>query len=92
MNWDVDAVLPMLYQSFYLEPVEWIEEGTREGVEALAGRVPLYAGLYVPELNPDELVRAAQAARAGGAAGISLFESRTPSADHWRALAEVLAD
>ncbi|NKB88520.1 MAG: hypothetical protein GKS06_09890 [Acidobacteria bacterium] len=90
LNWNVDAVLPMLYQSFYLEPVDWIEEGAREGVTALAGRIPLYAGLYVPELTPAELAQAVEAARAGGAAGISLFESRTPTDAHWRELAAVL--
>ncbi len=90
-NWRVDALLPMLYHSFYEQPVEWIEQGVREGVEALAGRIPLYAGLYVPELDPEELGRAVRAALDGGASGVSLFESRAPTEAHWQALERALA-
>ncbi len=89
-TWELDAALPMLHHSFYEHPVEWIEAGTREGVEALAGNFPLYAGLYVPELSPEALGRAVRAAHAGGTDGIALFESQAPSDEHWRVLADVL--
>jgi uncharacterized lipoprotein YddW (UPF0748 family) len=89
-RWDLDAALPMLYHNFYEHPVEWIEAGTREGVEALAGRYPMYAGLYVPELDPQALGRAVRAALAGGAAGVALFESQVPTEQHWKILAETL--
>ncbi len=86
-RWNVDALLPMLYHSFYREPVDWIEEGTRQGVAALDGRIPLYAGLYIPELDPDELAQAVRAALAGGASGVALFESKAPTEAHWQAFA-----
>lgn len=89
-KWKVDAVLPMVYHAFYNEDVRWIERATREGVEALGGRIPLYTGLYVPDLPPDDLARAARYALAGGANGICLFQGNTLSADHWKALAPVL--
>jgi uncharacterized lipoprotein YddW (UPF0748 family) len=90
-KWDVDALLPMIYNGFYKEDVAWIERATREGVTALAGRTPLYAGLYVPDLPPADLARAAERAFAGGAHGISLFQGHTLTPEHWSALAPVLA-
>jgi hypothetical protein len=90
-RWDVDAVLPMLYHGFYNEPVEWIERATREGVDALGGRIPLYGGLYLPDLSPADLARAAEATLAGGARGVSLFEAHMPTPEHWAALSPVLA-
>ncbi len=90
-RWKVDAVLPMVYHAFYKEDVAWIERATREGVDGLRGRIPLYSGLYVPDLPPADLARAARYALAGGANGISLFQGNTLSPDHWKALAPVLA-
>jgi uncharacterized lipoprotein YddW (UPF0748 family) len=89
-KWDLDAVLPMLYNGFYKEDVAWVERGTREGVQALAGRIPLYAGLYVPDLKPADLARAAEHAFAGGARGVSVFEGQMLTPEHWKALTPVL--
>lgn len=89
-RWDVDAVLPMVYNGFYKEDVPWIERATREGVTALAGRMPLYTGLHVPDLGPADLARAAERAFAGGALSISVFEGNTLTPEHWSLLAPVL--
>jgi uncharacterized lipoprotein YddW (UPF0748 family) len=89
-RWNLDAVMPMIYHNFYEKPVAWIEEATREGVTALGGRMPLYAGLFVPALTPDELAEAARRARAGGAAGIVIFEAQTPTPEHWNKLSTVI--
>ncbi len=86
----MDGIHPMIYHSFYEKDVAWIEEATRQGVTALGGRFPLYAGLFVPALTPDELAEAARRALAGGAAGVSLFEGKGTSEAHWNRLAEVL--
>lgn len=73
-RWNLDAVLPMTYASFYNEGVEWIESAVREGVDALPPDRPLYAGLYLPDLKTDEeFDRAVRGARAGGAKGVALF-------------------
>jgi uncharacterized lipoprotein YddW (UPF0748 family) len=90
-TWKVDAVLPMVYHGFYKEEVAWVERATREGVVALAGRIPLYSGLYVPDLPPADLARAARFAIAGGADGICLFQGHTLTPEHWQALTPVLA-
>ena len=89
-KWKVDAVLPMIYNGFYKEEIAWVERATREGVQALGGRIPLYSGLYVPDLSPADLAEAVRRAFAGGAAGISLFQGNTLKPEHWEALAAVL--
>ncbi len=90
-EWDVDAVFPMIYHGFYEEPVSWIESATREGVEALGGRIPLYSGLYLPQLSPEELGEAVMYAQRGGATGVSLFELGRLSREHAARLREVLS-
>ena len=90
-TWKIDAALPMIYNGFYKEDVPWVERATREGVQALAGRIPLYSGLYVPDLPPADLARAARFALAGGADGICVFQGNTLTPEHWQALAPVLA-
>lgn len=73
-RWDLDAVLPMVYHTFYEQPVAWIEEAVREGVTALAGKRALVPGLYLPALKDEAVYRAAvQAARDGGATSVALF-------------------
>ena len=73
-KWNLDAVLPMTYHSFYNEKVNWIETAVREGVTALPPNRPLYAGLYLPDLKTEEdFDLAVRSALAGGAKGVSLF-------------------
>lgn len=81
-EWPLDAFFPMLYHGFYEQDVAWIGRTVREGVTALGGRAPLYAGLYLPDLPPAELARAIAAATEGGAAGIALFEMGGLSDEH----------
>ena len=72
--WDLDAVMPMVYHSFYDEPVSWIEGVVADGVKALPVGRPLYPALYLPKLKDEgEFEEAVARARAGGAAGIGLF-------------------
>ncbi len=89
-KWKVDAVLPMIYNGFYNKDVPWVETATKEGVTALAGRIPLFSGLYVPDLKPDQLVAAVERAYAGGAQGVSVFEANGLTPEHWQALSGVL--
>lgn len=81
-EWPVDAVFPMIYQGFYQREVAWIEAATRAGVTALQGRIPLYSGLYLPQLSPPELAAAVRYARRGGAGGVSLFDAGSLSDEH----------
>lgn len=79
-NWDLNLVFPMIYHKFYQEDVKWIGEAVREGVHFLAGRFPLYAGLYLPDFeNQQQLAQGISNALQHGAAGVSLFGQITPT-------------
>jgi uncharacterized lipoprotein YddW (UPF0748 family) len=90
-TWPVDAVFPMLYHHFYQQDVEWIGRAAREGVVALPSTVPLYAGLFLPRLEPAELTRAVSLSREAGARGVALFSLNTLNAARLSALASSLA-
>ena len=88
-EWPLDRVFPMLYHRFYLEGIDWIGASASEGVEAL-GSTPLNAGLYLPDLTPEELAQAVRVARDAGASGVSLFEMNGLTDEHLSALRGVL--
>lgn len=88
-TWPIDAVFPMIYHHFYLKDVEWIGEAAREGVVALGGRVPLYAGLFLPRLEPSDVARAVSLCRDAGAQGVSLFSLNSLNAARLAALDRV---
>lgn len=92
VHWDVDGVMPMIYNGFYNEPVDWVGAATAQGVAALDGRIPLHAGLYVPDLDPPALARAAGLALDAGAAGVVLFSESAMTGDHWAAVRSVVRD
>ncbi|MGX5819808.1 family 10 glycosylhydrolase [Chitinophaga lutea] len=79
-NWPLDAVCPMIYHGFYDETVPWIGDAVAEGVQALHGRFPLYAGLFLPSFkgSEEDLRKGVQLALQQGAAGVSIFGKVTP--------------
>lgn len=89
-KWKIDALLPMVYNGFYKEGVPWVEKATRESVAALAGRTPLYSGLYVPDLPPAALADAVRGALAGGANGVSIFQGDMLTPEYLKVLTPVL--
>ncbi|MGI4885725.1 MAG: family 10 glycosylhydrolase [Janthinobacterium lividum] len=81
VNWNISGVCPMIYHGFYKEPVAWIGQAVKEGVQALNGKFPLYAGLYLPDFkNTTELQQGIENALDNGAAGVSLFGDVTDAA------------
>jgi uncharacterized lipoprotein YddW (UPF0748 family) len=89
-DWNLDAVFPMQYHSFYHEPVEWIGEAVKQGRAELPGTTPMYSGLYLPGLDPVELSRGAKHALDSGASGVSLFHDYRMTDEHWEYLRRVL--
>jgi uncharacterized lipoprotein YddW (UPF0748 family) len=89
-QWPVDAVLPMLYHGFYNQPIDWIGPSVKEGVAALTRGRTLHAGLYLPDLPPEDLARAARVALAAGASGVCTFEMNGLTPAHLNALATVI--
>ncbi len=81
VNWPLDAVCPMIYHGFYKEEVPWIGDAVAEGVKALRGSFPLYAGLFLPDFDGDavKIRKGVQLALENGAAGVSIFGALTPA-------------
>ena len=64
--------VPMLYQNFYLENINWIGFATKQGVNDVD--FPIYSGLYSPALkNGEQLEKAIKISKDNGAKGISIF-------------------
>ncbi|MEO5511127.1 MAG: putative glycoside hydrolase [Longimicrobiales bacterium] len=89
-KWNVDALMPMIYNGFYNEPVGWVGSATRECVQAVQGRTPIHTGLYVPDLKPAELARATALALEAGSQGVILFDLNATSDEHLAAVADIL--
>lgn len=87
-SWPLDAVTPMIYNSFYNEPIEWIGDCMRENIQAVT--FPVIAGLYTPGFTePDDLVKATKVALKRGAKGVSIFGGVTDS--QWEAFAKAIS-
>lgn len=77
-NWKLDGVYPMIYHGFYKEKISWIGNAVAEGIHFLAGKFPLYAGLYLSDFKSgDELRQGIQLALKNGASGVSLYGNVT---------------
>ena len=84
VKWKLDYVMTMIYHRYERQPVEWIETATREGVEALAGKVPYFSGLHLSQLTPTELGLATKLSLKAGADGIVLFPGNAMSEEYWK--------
>lgn len=74
-KWNIDVVLPMIYNNFYNEDIDWIGFATKQGVTDLAAKeTELHTGLYIPEMSAQELKQAIQIAKDNGARGVSFFD------------------
>lgn len=82
--WELDGVLPMLYNGFYNAGVDWIEQQTKIGVDSSKYHVPLYSGLSVGQLKGDLLGEAINSALSGGAKGVSLFSLGAMHDENWK--------
>ena len=83
-RFQLDAFLPMLYNNFYEAGPEWVKSYTQEG--AAASGKPIYSGLFIHNMKPDELTRTIRAALDGGASGISLFSADGMDPAKWQIL------
>lgn len=105
-KWNVDALFPMNYNDFYLEPASWLETITKEEVDTENAKgAPIYSGLFIckdwrnkasvvdPEnsgLLPSEIEEAVTGAMKAGAKGVSIFTPSDMTEEHWKALDETL--
>ncbi len=88
-TWDLDAFLPMLYHNFYERDIDFIQEHTRKALERMKTPKPIYSGLFIPEIKPEQLDAAIQEGLEGGASGSSFFALGAMQDAHWEALKKV---
>lgn len=107
-KWKVDALFPMNYNDFYMEPASWVGKVTAEEVQSVKGTgVPVYSGLFIckdwrnkdkvvdPEnsgLLPSEMAEAVHTSLQSGAAGVSLFTPESMTPEHWAELKKALKE
>ncbi len=82
-RWELNAFMPMLYHNFYLADINWIRDQTAQEVASLPMGIPLYSGLFVFELSPEELSRAIAVSLGAGARGVVLFSAEALTDAHW---------
>lgn len=74
-KWNIDQVLPMIYNDFYNEGTDWIGFATAQGVKDLANKkTELHTGIYVPPLSAEEVAEAIVQAKENGAKGVAFFD------------------
>jgi len=83
-RFQIDAFLPMLYHVFYEAGPEWVRTQTKEAV--ITVKKPIYSGLFIHDMKPEEFARTVQMAIEGGASGVSLFSADAMDEAKWRAL------
>lgn len=89
-DWNIDAVLPMLYHSFYFQGIEWIKNQTEKAVYMVRKGEPVYSGLLAAEFSPSALGKAVNSAIAGGASGIVLFPGSEIPDEHLNVLQKII--
>lgn len=88
-NWDLDCFMPMLYQNFYNEGIDWIAENIKKEVKNLKSPKPIYSGLFIPQLSASEVKLAFTKSVDAGASGVSLFSLDIMDNEKWSAFKEV---
>ena len=83
-QWNLDAYFPMLYHNFYNEDIEWIGKQLQLEISELKKPVPVYAGLFVSALSPNQLKEAVAIVRQSGTQGYSLFSFGSILPEHWK--------
>jgi hypothetical protein len=87
-DWPLDAACPMIYNSFYKEPAEWVGEMVLENTRGVT--MPVYSGLYMPALSDLKDFRTAiDLTHKRGGAGVSLFGG--VSEKHWKVFEEAIS-
>lgn len=97
-RWNLDIVVPMNYNDFYLEDPQWVGLITAQEVAAMGGRAEVISGLFIcgqpdkrseikdPEghgLVPQQMAVAVGGAIDAGASAICLFMPDRMTEAHW---------
>ncbi len=90
-EFELDGFLPMLYQGFYNEDIDWIGAETKNALIRLQDSKPVYSGLFLPHLKePAELKAGIITSIEGGASGFSVFSYHDLSTEQKQVIMEVI--
>ena len=92
-RFELDAFLPMLYQGFYNEDIAWVGEEVskaKERLKSVNNDKPVYSGLFINHLKPEEIATAIQSSKDGGAAGVCFFAYSSMKEEYWAVVPELL--
>lgn len=76
-KWNLDAAMPMIYHNFYEENIDWIGATTNACVEQTNRKLPIYTGLFLPDLQGDKLDEAMKISVKSGAKGCAFFDDNS---------------
>jgi uncharacterized lipoprotein YddW (UPF0748 family) len=88
-KWKLDAYFPMLYHNFYNAELEWIGQHLEKQIAELEIKKPVYSGLFIPSLTPEQLEQAIEISRNAGAAGVSFFAFNSLKEDHYKVIKQI---
>lgn len=83
-HWNLDGAMPMLYAGFYNEGIPWIGEKTKAEVQSQRNGAPIYSGLAVAQMSPEELAKAVGLSRTAGGSGAALFAGEMMTDEKWK--------
>ncbi len=90
VNWKIDALMPMIYHEYYFEPLSWVGQAAKEGVDALNGKIPFYSGIFTVWIDAEEMDDVVEYSKQAGAQGICLFNANKMSKKQWKELGKAL--
>ena len=73
--WNVDAVCAMNYHTMYLEQPEWHRFSIESGLQETHHRNKYVAGIFIHNIDGDEIYRIAKMSIEAGADGINFFSA-----------------
>jgi uncharacterized lipoprotein YddW (UPF0748 family) len=86
-TWNLDGFLPMLYNNFYNQPVDWIGDQVAAAHDRMSSnQKPIYSGLFIPQLNAQDLEKAIEISLQNNAQGYALFSQGALKEEHWKTL------
>lgn len=88
-KWNLDGFLPMLYNGFYNQPLEWIGEEVIKAKERLPNDKPIYAGLFMNDIKENDLEKTIDIINRAKADGFSIFSLEGMKEYHWHALERI---
>ena len=77
----------MLYNRAYDQGIEWIGYMTEQEVRGMRNDAPIYSGIMVNGMSPDDIAKAVSVSHDAGSSGLSIFSFQGMSDPLWQSFA-----